>query len=193
MGFCPSGSPGNSTALKTPPICALSTSGRWLITVHALSGPPISSSLSWVPVRLPLPGGQARPDKVKTRQDRREKNKGLHSSQKAGKSRTEGRRQRKKKRAQRSEKPLSPPQPQPIHLLQTPVSRLPSAVFPFQIITDIYWDLFHLLFLPSSSSTPFLNPSSSPLLPRFFVDISCRLVYLPSSFSLSPFDYILPP
>jgi hypothetical protein len=38
-------------------------------------------------------------------------------------------------------KPLSPPQPHPIqsvHILsQTPVSRLPSAVFPFQIITDI--------------------------------------------------------
>ena len=50
--------------------------------------------------------------------------------------------------------------------------------------------IFFFFFSPPSlsTSTPFLNPSSSPLLPRFFVVFSSRLLY---SSSLSPFDYIL--
>lgn len=108
---------------------------------------------------------QARPGQARSRhgrQDRREKIRAstLDSPSQVKRQGRQSARERRegKKRAQRRGKPLSPPQPQPIHLLQTPVSRLPSAVFPFQIITDIYWDLFHLLFLLLSSFPLYLYP-----------------------------------
>ena len=133
-----------------------------------------------------------RPGKARSRhgrQDRREKIRAstLDSpSQVKRQGRQSAREKRRKKRAQRRGKPLSPPQPQPIHLLQTPVSRLPSAVFPFQIITDIYWDLFHLLFLLSSFPLylypfpqSFFFPSPPPIFCRHLQSSTLLLFSLP--------------